>query len=250
MNTRNARAQCNSLFRVAGIRLARRGLGFFLLSFPLFLLFLAWDRAGAAGAPALTVGDSGAYLFASQNDKGEIIDKLERGEDLTPLASSAGATTWFLVRTRKGVIGWVRSSDVSVSEKGEALFKEDLSPSQSTQSTWSAVTASGRALGGTWSIASSDAGSASGTWTWHDAADKAVLRGTWSAEKFSTGWNGVWRAVVDGQNTEYSGTWTAALGVADRNRLADLLEAALSGVVRGVWAMENYSGVWSVTAAK
>jgi len=214
------------------------------------LLFLAWGHAGGAGGPALTVGDSGAYLFASQNDRGEIIGKLERGEDLTPIASSAGATNWFLVRTRKGVIGWVRSSDVSVSEKGGALFKEDLSPSQSTQYTWSAVTASGRTFDGTWSIATSDAGSASGTWTWHDAADKAVLRGTWSAEKFSTGWNGVWRAVVDGQNTEYSGTWTAALGIADRNRLADLLEAAVSSAVRGVWAMENYSGVWSVTAAK
>ena len=250
MNTRNARAQGNLFLWVAGIRLARRGLGFYVLAFSLLLLFLASGRVGAAGAPALTVGDSGAYLFASQNDKGEILGKLERGEDLTPLASSAGATTWFLVRTRKGVIGWVRSSDVSVSEKGEALFKEDLSPPQSTQSIWSAVTVSGRTFGGTWSIATSDAGSASGTWTWHDAADKAVLRGTWSAEKFSTGWNGVWRAVVEGGNTEYSGTWTAALGVADRNRLADLVEAAISGAVRGVWAMENYSGVWSVTAAK
>src|SRR5262245_2415412 len=229
MNARRARAQRDLLFRVKGTGSARRGLGFFLLSFSLLLLFLAWGRAGAAGAPALTVGDSGAYLFASQNDKGEIIGKLERGEDLTPIASSAGATTWFLVRTRKGVIGWVRSSDVSVGEKGEALFKEDLSPPQSTQSTWSAVTASGRTLTGTWSIATSDAGSASGTWTWHDAADKPVVRGTWSAEKFSTGWNGAWRAVVDGENTEYSGTWTAALGVADRNRLADLVEAAISG---------------------
>jgi hypothetical protein len=186
-------------------------------------------------------------LFASQDDKAERLGKLERGEELTPLASSAGATTWYLVRTRKGIIGWVRSSDLSARHAGEAFFKEDVLPRRST---WSAVTASGRTFTGTWSVEASPATNASGTWTWRDGSDQPVLQGTWSAEKFSTGWNGVWRAVVDGQSTEYSGTWTAALGLADRNRLADLLEAAVSGAVRGVWATENHSGVWSITALK
>jgi Bacterial SH3 domain len=229
---------------MAGVRSLQSGLGFFLL---LLVVLPAWRSAAAADAPALTVGDSGAYLFASQDDKAERISKLESGEELKPLASSVGAVTWYLVKTRKGVIGWVRSSDLSASHSGKTVFAEDILPRRST---WFAVTPRGRIFGGTWSVEASLSTSASGTWTLRDATDKTVLHGTWSAEKFSTGWNGVWRAVVDGQNTEYSGTWTAALGLADHDRLADLLEAAVSGAVRGVWATENYSGVWSITAAK
>ena len=62
----------------------------------------------------LQVKQSGASLYAQQDEHSQIINKLDQGEKLAPVAKAlGGGETWYMVRTQKGTLGWVRSSDVA-----------------------------------------------------------------------------------------------------------------------------------------
>lgn len=71
-------------------------------------------------APTLTVGKNGASLWARQDDESPGITELEKGEELTAIGYDVGTASWFMVRTQKGIAGWVRSSDV---QGGDQLKK-------------------------------------------------------------------------------------------------------------------------------
>jgi hypothetical protein len=65
------------------------------------------------GLPArLVVAVNDAGLFPSQDDQSEKLGQLNQGEILTPMIQSAGGNDWFMVKTQKGIIGWIKSSDV------------------------------------------------------------------------------------------------------------------------------------------
>lgn len=212
-----------------------------MLIFPLFCF-------AAESSSMLTVGEAGVFLYARQDDHSEPIARLEQGEELTPLAHVVGTVSWYMVRTRKGAIGWVKASDVTAGDQTEKIFKESV-PREA--STWTAVTRSGRAFGGTWTVEPNPSSeSVSGTWTLRDGAGDVALRGTWSASKFSTGWNGTWHAFVASPGGEYSGTWSAGLPLAPDAGFAALFEAAIRQAVRGIWVAGRYSGNWSIRAVK
>lgn len=68
---------------------------------------------GSRGLPSrLVVAVQDASLFPRQDDEGEKLDQLNQGEILTPIVQSSGGNEWFMVKTQKGVIGWVKSADV------------------------------------------------------------------------------------------------------------------------------------------
>ena len=91
-----------------------------LLAFPAF--------AQLKDPPMLSVRGTEAYLYASQGNNSEIITKLEQGEKLTPLANIPGLSeTWHIVKTQKGILGWVRSSDIQGVDELEKIFKESAS---------------------------------------------------------------------------------------------------------------------------
>lgn len=60
----------------------------------------------------LVVAVNDAGLFPSQDDHSEKLGQLNQGEILTPMIQSAGGNDWFMVKTQKGIIGWIKSSDV------------------------------------------------------------------------------------------------------------------------------------------
>ncbi len=212
-----------------------------VLIFPLFCF-------AAEGTSTLTVGGAEVFLYARQDDLSEPIARLEQGEELTPLAHVVGTVSWYMVRTRKGTIGWVKASDVTSGDQTEKIFKESV-PWEA--STWTAVTRSGRAFGGTWTVEPNPSSeSVSGTWTLRDGAGDVALRGTWTASKFSTGWNGTWHAFASSPGGEYSGTWSAGLPLARDAGFAALFEAAIRQAVRGIWVAGRYSGSWSIRAVK
>src|SRR5262245_39806853 len=81
----------------------------------LFLLILLAPPfcSAAESPPALTVTAMGAHLYARQDKESAIIN-LEKGEELLPVGQAIGTGLWYMVKTRKGAIGWVQSADVSV----------------------------------------------------------------------------------------------------------------------------------------
>jgi hypothetical protein len=225
---------------------------FFKTSLQLFtlLLMIHVPSLGSAAKElgALMVGERGAILYSRQDVHSDMIARLEKGEELTPIAQVVGPGSWYLVRTKQGAVGWVQSADVAASTRVEETFKDKTTGKLST---WTAVTKTGRVYGGTWTAkADPSTGDVSGSWTLRDETGTTVLSGTWSANKFSTGWNGAWRALVDGYQGEFMGSWTAALRLAREGQLAELFKAAIQEAVRGVWTAGGSSGSWSIRAAE
>ena len=218
-----------------------KSLGFALA----FLISFAQGQgASAADAPpALTARESGVALYSRQDAEGERVATLEKGEALTPIAESIGVETWYMVRVRQNIIGWMRATDVVVS----APFTEKAVSS----STWEARTAGGRVFNGTWSLApNSTPQSAGGGWTLSDAKGTTVMRGAWSAEKHATGWNGTWQATVEGRAGEYNGSWSADFPQVRNAKFTELFEAAAKQAISGLWTGGSDSGSWSIRIIK
>ncbi|MGE5304701.1 MAG: hypothetical protein ACM3TN_15435 [Alphaproteobacteria bacterium] len=60
----------------------------------------------------LVVASKEAALYPRQDDEAEKIASLAQGDVLFPLVQSVGGNDWYMVKTTKGLIGWVKSSDV------------------------------------------------------------------------------------------------------------------------------------------
>jgi hypothetical protein len=219
-------------------------LPFFSLLWLLAFALLAISPA-AETAPGLTVRESAA-LYARQELDSDKITTLKKGEVLAPLAEAVGQQTWYMVKTQNGLVGWVRSVDVTGGDQLRQALKE-----QPQHSIWSAQTDTGRVLEGNWTVdpaASPD--KASGTWTLGENSGKVGLRGTWSAQKFSTGWSGIWRAGVQGQTQEFTGSWTADFPQGRDTSIGELFVTAARDAIRGIWSAGNDSGNWTIRAMK
>jgi hypothetical protein len=219
-------------------------LPFFSLLWLLAFALLAISPA-AETAPGLTVRESAA-LYARQELDSDKITTLKKGEVLAPLAEAVGQQTWYMVKTQNGLLGWVRSVDVTGGDQLRQALKE-----QPQHSIWSAQTDTGRVLEGNWTVdpaASPD--KASGTWTLGENSGKVGLRGTWSAQKFSTGWSGIWRAGVQGQTQEFTGSWTADFPQGRDTSIGELFVTAARDAIRGIWSAGNDSGNWTIRAMK
>ena len=60
----------------------------------------------------LVVAVNDASLYPRQDDESEKLGQLNQGEILTPMIQTTGGNDWFMIKTQKGVIGWVKSRDV------------------------------------------------------------------------------------------------------------------------------------------
>ena len=220
----------------------------YLISISILILLNPSSPAEGAGAPpALTARETGVALYARQDAETDRIATLEKGEMLVPMAEAVGRETWYMVRTKQGLVGWVRAADVVADSQAREVFKEK----ETSSSTWSARSADGRAFNGTWSIApNSSQRSASGGWTLSDAGGATVMRGSWSADKHETGWNGVWRAAVEGGRGEYNGSWSSEFPHTRNATFADLFTAAAKEAMRGLWTGGSASGSWTIRATK
>jgi hypothetical protein len=70
------------------------------------------DIGGRSFPSRLVVASQEAGLYPRQDDKTEEIDRLTKGESLVPMIQSEGGKEWYMVKTPKGLIGWVKSTDV------------------------------------------------------------------------------------------------------------------------------------------
>ena len=67
---------------------------------------------GKAVPVRLIVSTKEAGLYPKQDNESEKVAQLAQGETLVPMMQSSGGADWYLVKTAKGVIGWVQSGDV------------------------------------------------------------------------------------------------------------------------------------------
>jgi hypothetical protein len=218
-----------------------------VLLFALLFVMPCPKTYGADSSPPLTVRESGVALYAQQDEETDRIGTLEKGEALFPIAESVGRGIWYMVRTKQGVIGWVRAIDVEVSSQAKDTFKEK----ETSSSSWAARTEDGRTFVGTFSVAPNPtARAARGFWTLKDANGATVMSGGWSAEMHSTGWNGTWRANVDGRPGDFRGSWSVDPGPSKKVNFAELFEAAVKDAVRGLWTGAGESGGWTIRTFK
>jgi len=209
----------------------------------LILCLLTPVAGHAAESSSLSARESGVPLYARQDLESEPLGRLEKGEMLFPLAESIAQETWYMVRTKQGQIGWVRAIDVEVSSQVKDTFKEK----ETSSSSWAARTEDGRTFVGTFSIAPNPtARTARGFWTLKDATGATVMNGGWSAEMHTTGWNGTWRATVDGQPGDFRGSWSADPAPSKKVTFTELFEAAVKDAVRGLWTGAGESGGWTI----
>jgi hypothetical protein len=96
------------------------------LKLVLFLLILVVPLPSFAGdsAPTLTVTTLGAHLYPRQDNESKFIATLEKGEKLQPLAQGVGNELWYMVRTSKGMIGWIQAIDVSSGNRVDETFRD------------------------------------------------------------------------------------------------------------------------------
>jgi hypothetical protein len=70
------------------------------------------DLGGRPVPGRLVVASKEAALYPRQDDETQKIASLVQGEVLVPLVQTVGGNDWYMVKTKSGLIGWVKSSDV------------------------------------------------------------------------------------------------------------------------------------------
>ena len=70
------------------------------------------NLGGKALPIRLVVTTKDASLYPKQDDESEKVGELAQGESLVPMVQSSGGNDWYMVKTQKGLIGWVKSVDV------------------------------------------------------------------------------------------------------------------------------------------
>jgi hypothetical protein len=94
----------------------------------LFLLILAVPLPViAAESSSLTVTTPDARLYPRQDNESKFIAILEKGEKLQPFAQGVGNQAWYMVKSSKGIIGWVQATDVSIGSQVDETFRDSVS---------------------------------------------------------------------------------------------------------------------------
>jgi len=93
------------------------------------LALFIFSKALAQQNPStLSAAATETYLFSEPEEHSQVITKLERGDKLVPVANAlAGGEAWYMVRTPKGIVGWVKSSHVQGAETFEKMWRESAS---------------------------------------------------------------------------------------------------------------------------
>jgi|SRR5690242_1438064 len=70
------------------------------------------DIGGRALPTRLVVSAKTTGLYPRQDEETEKIEQLSQGDALSPMVQSAGSNSWYMVKTSKGLVGWVKGTDV------------------------------------------------------------------------------------------------------------------------------------------
>jgi len=110
---------------------------------------------------------------------------------------------------------------------------------------WAATVGSSKTLRGRW-VGQALPGQPDvmqGSWTLNGGTGRTVLRGTWTARKKGTGWQGTWSA-SDQKGRNASGTWNADGLEIKGNSLEELFVQTSKDWVSGSWRSGPQQGNW------
>lgn len=102
------------------VSLSRHGRILSLALVMAFVIVVTRDgRAASVGA------SSEARLFRAADEHSEVIESIRDGAALAPLAEmyGAGGEKWFMVKSRAGNIGWIKSSDNAAARRVDDHFR-------------------------------------------------------------------------------------------------------------------------------
>jgi hypothetical protein len=97
----------------------------FVAGFLVALVIADYSRAPREVAAQADDSSDRFPLYASADDNAQVVGTLAPGESTTPMAEtqSAGGIKWYLVKTKSGVVGWIKQSDDARSKKLESFFR-------------------------------------------------------------------------------------------------------------------------------
>jgi hypothetical protein len=70
------------------------------------------DVGGRAMPTRLVVSAKTTGLYPRQDEETEKLEQLSQGDALSPMVQTAGTNSWYMVKTSKGLVGWVKGTDV------------------------------------------------------------------------------------------------------------------------------------------
>jgi hypothetical protein len=70
------------------------------------------DVGGRAMPTRLVVSAKTTGLYPRQDEETEKLEQLSQGDTLSPMIQTAGTNSWYMVKTSKGLVGWVKGTDV------------------------------------------------------------------------------------------------------------------------------------------
>lgn len=74
-------------------------------------------ETGGRSLPVRLVVAKSTGLYPRQDGEAEKLAQLSEGETLVPMVQAAGGSDWFMVKTQKGLVGWVMGTDVRAEKK-------------------------------------------------------------------------------------------------------------------------------------
>jgi hypothetical protein len=76
-------------------------------------------------APKTAEKSDGIHIYATPDDSTPPIAALLPGESTTPVGESqgTGGIKWYLIKTKRGVVGWIKLGDSEQSKKVDSFFK-------------------------------------------------------------------------------------------------------------------------------
>ena len=96
-----------------------------LSAFAAALVFF-WAGASSLAPPTAAQAPSKhSPLYATPEDNAETIGELAAGETATPIGETqmGGGANWYLVKTKSGLIGWIKQDNDEHSKKADNFFK-------------------------------------------------------------------------------------------------------------------------------
>jgi aspartyl protease len=88
---------------------------------------MAQSYTWAASEPAAPASPQSApiQIYTSADDTALPVGTLASGENATPIAEtqSAGSVKWYLIKSRSGIVGWIKQRDSEQAKTVESFFK-------------------------------------------------------------------------------------------------------------------------------